>query len=915
MHSTTPANKVAEAGTQGGPWHALELEATFTEVASNPSGLSAQEAEQRLEHFGANRIPPPRRRSPAARFAAQFNNVLIYVLLAAALATGLLGEWADVAVILAVVIINAAVGFIQEGRAEQALDAIVGMLSRRATVRRNGDFIDIDAVDLVPGDIVQLAAGDKVPADLRLFNVRNLRVDEGLLTGESVPVEKNTETVAPTADLGARRGMAHSGTLVTYGRALGVVVSTGADTEIGRISGLLGEVRTLQTPFMRQMEQFGRWLSVAILAVAGATVAFGMLVRHLPAMEVFLAGVGIAVAAIPEGLPAMVTITLAAGVQRMARRNSIIRRLPAVETLGSVAVICSDKTGTLTRNEMTVRSIVTSEGPFEVGGVGYDPHGEFTRDGKPVAADSESPLLEIALAGALCNDAHVIEKEDGLGFSGDPTEIALLVLAAKSGRDVRRELEEFPRDDVIPFESERRFMASLHHDHAGHAFVVAKGAPEAILEMCGHQRRGGEDVGLDVNFWRSEMHRLARRGERLLALAFTSETHNRGLTIQDVSGGLTLLGMVGMIDPPREEAIQAVKDCHGAGIHVKMITGDHAVTAAEIARQMGIGDGERVLTGHDLDTLDDAALVEAVGGTDVFARASPEHKLRLVTALQDKGLVVAMTGDGVNDAPALKRADIGIAMGERGTDVAKETAPMVLADDNFATIAHAVREGRTVYDNLKKTVLFMLPTNVAEALVVIAAIVTGRLLPITPLQILWVNTITAATLALPLAFEPPEPGVMERPPRGPRQGLLTPYLVWRILFVSILGLAATMGLFEWERAHGASLAASRTVAINTLVMIELFYLFNTRLLTGPLFSRRGLTGNRYIPLVVVLLLLAQVGFVFAPPLNELFGTTAVGPNAWLRSVAAGISVMVIIESEKFLVRKLHLARWTDGLRA
>jgi len=889
----------------GEPWHALEIDDAFREVAGLPGGVSSAEAARRLERFGDNRLTPAPRRSAIARFAAQLNNVLIYIPLASALVTGLLREWADVAVILAVVVVNAVIGFVQEGRAERALDAITGMLPRRATVRRDGGPVEVDAATLVPGDVVELVPGDKVPADLRLFRVRSLRVDEGLLTGESVPVEKSAEAVAPAADLGARRCMAYSGALVTYGRGLGVVVATGGATEVGRISGLLSAVETLQTPFLRQIDRFGRWLSAAILGLAGATVAFGILVRALPPVEVFLAGVGLAVAAIPEGLPAIITITLAAGVQRMARRKAIIRRLPAVETLGSVAVICSDKTGTLTRNEMTVRSVVTAEDVFEVGGVGYDPHGAFTRGGREAAPESEASLQTIVRAGVLCNDARAGFAAEDVGFAGDPTEVALLVLAAKAGQDSRRIGEEFPRVDVIPFESERRFMASKHHDHADHAFVVVKGAPEAVLAMCARERRRGEDVTLDPERWRREMHGLARRGERLLAFAYGAATDGRELRLSDVDGGLTLLGVVGMLDPPRDEAIRAVRECRAAGIRVKMITGDHAVTASEIARQMGIGDGRRVLAGHELDGIDDAGLAVAAVETDVFARASPEHKLRLVSALQAAGYVVAMTGDGVNDAPALKRADIGIAMGERGTDVAREAAPMVLADDNFATIGHAVREGRTVYDNLRKTILFMLPTDGAEALVVIVAIALGIALPITPLQILWVNTITAVTLALPLAFEPPEDDVMARPPRDPRRGLLTPYLVWRIVLVSVLGLAGTFGLFAWERAHGADLAAARTVAVNTLVVVEMFYLLNTRFVSAPVLNRRGFRGNRSIPLVIALLLLAQIGFVYGEPLHALFGTTAIGAMSWLRSIGVGAAVMLLVELEKWVVRRRH----------
>ncbi|MGA7964724.1 MAG: cation-transporting P-type ATPase [Gammaproteobacteria bacterium] len=886
-------------------WHALEVDAAFRVLASSSEGLTSVTAGERLERQGANRLPSPPRRTAFARLGAQFNNILIYVLIASAAVTAALREWADVGVILAVVVINAVIGFVQEGKAEHELDAIVGMLPRRATVRRDGRYAEIDATALVPGDVIELVAGDKVPADARLFQCRNLRVDEGLLTGESMPVEKSTEAVAESAEPGARRGMVHSGTLVTYGRGAGVVVATGTHTEIGLISSLLRSVETLQTPFVRQMARFGRWLSLVIVVLAGATVAFGILVKHLPPMEMFLAGVGLAVAAIPEGLPAVVTIALAVGVRRMARRKAIIRQLPAVETLGAVGVICSDKTGTLTRNEMTVRSAITAEGLYEVGGVGYTPHGEFSRDGVEVAAGEDALLEEMARAGILCNDARVIDGGEGLRFEGDPTEIALLVMGSKAGHDPRLECEEFPRDDVIPFESERRFMASRHHDHAGHVFIVVKGAPEQVLEMCAHQRGAGEDVPLDTAYWHGEMHRLARRGERLLALAFRASSQSTALSLEEVTGGLTLLGIVGMLDPPREEAIEAVEQCRAAGIRVKMITGDHAVTASEIGRQLGIGDGERVLTGREIDALDDAALGEALGEVDVFARASPEHKLRLVKALQSQGWIVAMTGDGVNDAPALKRANIGIAMGARGTDAAREAAPMVLADDNFATIVDAVREGRTVYDNLKKTIMFILPTDGAEGLVVIAAIVLGTALPITPLQILWVNTITAVTLALPLAFEASEPGVMGRPPRNTRRGLLTPLLIWRIAFVAVLGLAGTFGLFAWERSHGAGLAEARTVAVNTLVLIEMFYLLNTRFLTAPVLNRRGILGNPYVLIVIGLLMLAQFGFVYGEPLHELFGTGAISLGAWLRSIGVGCVVMLLVEIEKYLVRRFR----------
>ena len=893
---------MAENGATDRLWYAMSAEAVFRELRSSPEGLDSIEVESRLDHYGANRLPPAMRRSTMARLGAQLNNVLIYILAASAVVTGFLAEWVDVGVILAVVAVNAAIGFIQEGRAERALDAIAGILSRRATVRRDGNYQDVDAARLVPGDVIELAAGDKVPADARLFDSRNLRIDESILTGESVPVEKHSAAAADDAELAMRRSMAWSGTLVTYGRGKAVVVATGPETEIGRLSGLLGTVETLRTPFTRQMANFGLWLSLAILGLAGITVAFGILIRHLPAMDMFLAGVGLAVAAIPEGLPAVVTITLAVGVQRMARRKAIIRRLPAVETLGSVGVICTDKTGTLTRNEMTVHSVLTGEDVFEVGGVGYDPHGAFSNEGLEIRPEEFGDLTELARAGVLCSDARMLRGEGSVKVEGDPTEAALLVVAAKAGLDPSMERSEFPRDDVIPFESERRFMASRHHDHAGHGFVVVKGAPEQVLDMCTQMRCRGEDVVLDHDAWRSRIYAFARRGERLLALAFRGFNEERDLCLEDVSDGLTLLGVVGMIDAPREEAIEAVTQCRLAGINVKMITGDHAVTAVEIGRQMGIGDGETVLTGHEIERLDDGALAEMVRKIDIFARTAPEHKLRLVQTLQSLGQVVAMTGDGVNDALALKRADIGIAMGERGTDVARETAPMILTDDNFSTIVAAVREGRTVYDNLKKTIMFILPTDGAEALVIIAAIALGVALPITPLQILWVNTITAVTLALPLAFESSEPDVMRRPPRDPTQRLLTPLILWRLVFVSFLGLAGTFGLFAWERMHGADLALSRTVAVNTLVIIEMFYLLNTRFLTVPVFSRAGLLGNPYVPLVIFLLVLAQIGFIYGEPLHAVFGTESIGLGSWLRSLGVGLLVLLLVELEKTVIR-------------
>jgi magnesium-transporting ATPase (P-type) len=882
-------------------WHALAADEVLARLESRPEGLSEAEVQQLLAAHGPNLLPPQQLRSPLRRFLTQFHNVLIYVLLAAAVVTALLGHWVDCGVILGVVVVNALIGFIQEGKAERALESIRSLLSLRAFVVRGGRRREIPAEELVPGDIVLLQGGDKVPADLRLLQVKELRIDEALLTGESQPVAKATETVAAEAATGDRFSMAYSGTAVTYGRGTGVVVETGSRTEIGRISEMLAEVEKLTTPLLARMDAFGRWLTVAIIVLAGGTFFFGYFARDYSAVDMFLAAVGLIVAAIPEGLPAIITITLAIGVQRMARRNAIIRRLPAVETLGAVTVICSDKTGTLTRNEMMVRAVVSAEHHFEVDGRGYDPHGPVTLNGQEVATDEHPSLLELARAALLCNDALLEQREEGWRIQGDPTEGALLTLAGKLGLDGRHETQMRPRSDVIPFESERRFMATLHHDHAGHGFIYLKGAPERVLEMCSRQRRHGEDEPLDRDYWLSAAEELAGCGQRLLAVAFKPFAQDRReLNYDDVESGLTLLGLLGIADPPRPEAIAAVAACRAAGIRVKMITGDHGRTAMAIGAEMGIGDGARVVTGPELEDAPDEQLLQWVREVDIFARSSPEHKLRLVKALQATGEVTAMTGDGVNDAPALKRSDVGVAMGIKGTEVAKESAEMVLADDNFASIAHAVEEGRTVYDNIKKAILFILPTNGAEALTLLLAIVLGRTLPITPVQILWINMITAVTLALALAFEPAESNVMRRPPRDPREPILGPFLLWRLTYVSVILVAGTFGLFVWERAQGAEIERARTVAVNTLVIFEAFYLLNSRYLHAPVVSRAGLFGNRYILWAIGLVVLFQLLFTYAPPMQTLFGTTDIDAATWGLIVLVASSVFILVELEKLL---------------
>ena len=885
-------------------WHAMPADEAQRRLEVGAAGLDAAQVQQRLQRYGPNRLQGAPRRGPLLRLLLQFHNVLLYVMLAAALITALLGHWIDTGVLLAAVVVNAIIGFIQEGKAESALDAIRAMLSPHAVVLRQGRREDIDAADLVPGDLVLLASGDRVPADLRLLQVKELRVDESALTGESVPVDKDGDAVEPNAPLGDRRGMAYAGTLVSYGQATGLVVATGAATEIGRIDTLLADVATGTTPLLHQIDRFGRWLAAAILGLCALTFVFGVLLRGHAAGDMFLMVVALAASAIPEGLPAIMTITLALGVQRMARRQAIVRRLPAVEALGSVTVICSDKTGTLTRNEMTVQRVVCAGLDVAVTGAGYAPEGEFKLGERTIDAERH-PALALALrAGVLCNDARLSEDAGQWSVLGDPTEGALLVLGHKAGLQQAQTEAAWPRQDSIPFESQHRFMASAHRDDEGQPWIFVKGAPEKLFEICAVELGPEGERPIEVDTWRRMATDIAARGLRLLGLAAKRAAPADGpLAFADVEGGYTMLALVGIADPPRAEAVRAVADCHSAGIRVKMITGDHAETAKAIGAQLAIGTAKPALTGAELQLMDDAALQRVVMEVDVFARASPEHKLRLVQALQHGGQVVAMTGDGVNDAPALKRADVGVAMGRKGTEAAKEAADVVLADDNFATIAQAVREGRAVYDNIRKFILFMLPTNGGEALVVIAAILFELTLPMTPAQVLWINMITSSTLGLALAFEPAESDVMRRPPRPPGEALLSGFFAWRLAMVSVLMMAATLGLFLWELARGTDVQTARTMAVSVVVAAEMFYLLNSRFVLAPVLSRQGLSGNPVVWWVLAACLLLQLGYVYLPPLQAVFGSKPLQPDEWLRVAAAGLVVFVAAEAEKLFQRR------------
>ncbi len=884
-------------------WHSMEAEEVLKKMESDQEkGLSEKEAKERLEKYGPNEIPKGKKRTWWMRLLLQFHNVLIYVLIAAAVITALMDHWIDTWVILAVVIINALIGFIQEGKAEQALEGIREMLSLEAVVIRDGKKKTIDAEELVPGDIVQLKSGDKIPADIRLVKSKDLRVEESPLTGESTSVNKKVDPADDDAIIGDQTSMAFSGTVITYGKATGVVIATGSSTEIGKINEMISEVEEITTPLLQQIEKFGKWLSVVILVLTGAFFAFGYFFRQdvYTITELFLASIGLIVASIPEGLPAIMTITLAIGVQRMAARNAIIRRLPSVETLGAVNVICSDKTGTLTRNEMTAKAIITAEKLYSIEGTGYKPEGKILHDDKEVDTEKDKVLWQLLQTIRTSNNSEIEEGEKGnWKLTGTPTEGALLTLSYKAG------LQDFKpeRIDSIPFESDHKYMATLNKVEDD-VFVFMTGAPERVIEMCDTQLTEDGEKKIDKDYWEEKMEETAAKGMRLLGAAFRKTDKNRKeIDKDDLEKNKTFLGVIGIIDPPRDEAIESIKECKEAGVEVKMITGDHAITAKAIGKEIGIGDGEKVITGKELEEKSDEDLRKVVKEYDVYARTSPEHKLRLVTALQENGKLAAMTGDGVNDAPALKKANIGIAMGIKGTEVSKDASEMVLADDNFASIVNAIEEGRTVYDNIRKAILFILPTNGAEAFVLIAAIFMGIMMPITPAQILWVNMVTAVTLALALSFEPMEEKVMERPPRKSGDPILGTHFIFRIAFVSLLIGGLTLYMFNFaQNVLEISDEAARTLAVNTLVAGQLFYLFNCRKIKLPSLGK-GFFNNKYAFIAAGALILLQALFVYAPFMNTFFETAPVEGFYWLYPLAAGAIVFVVVETEKLIVNR------------
>ncbi len=901
-------------------FHALDTEETLQALKTSRDGLPFDEAARRLEEQGPNVLPRGKRDGIFTLLWRQINNPLIWVLIASG-AVAMVADWEgdgikNGIVILAVVIINSSIGFVQEYRAGKAIESLTEMVPENVTVLRDSRQHTVSASDLVAGDIVLLASGDRVPADLRLLNSKNLHIDEAMLTGESVPASKHPKSIDRDAVIGDQSCMAFAGTIATYGTGTGVVVATGASTELGKISALLHEATDLETPLTRALGEIGKYITIGILAVTALMLAIGVTRTMIETdaglwqalRETVIFAIALAVGAIPEGLPAIVTISLAIGVQRMARRRAIIRRLPAVETLGSTTVICSDKTGTLTRNEMTVREMWTFKGNYELSGVGYEPTGVLSLNGSDAQADDQvRELLEVA---ALCNDAALREEHGRWSISGDPTEGALVVAAEKIGCDVEQLRRDHARIDAIPFESENQWMATLHEWPAGRRSILIKGAPEVIVQRCNN---------IEPERVQQEVLQMAGKGMRVLAAAVVDVAQDKQELLHgDVDSGLRFIGLLGMIDPPREEAIRAIEVCHAAGIEVKMITGDHRATAVAIGKQLNIVGEGGSLAGEEIAKLSNDQLREEVGRVNVFARVAPEHKLRLVRALQQRNAVVAMTGDGVNDAPALKQSNIGVAMGITGTAASKQAADIVLTDDNFASIGAAVEEGRRVYDNLIKSLAFVLPTNQGLALILLCAVAffpfnreSGELLlALSPIQLLWINLVATVSLALPLAFEAQEPDVMRRPPRKPDQPVFGEFLLKRTAAVALLMTAATVGVFLWEYqaeirrgvAPAVAMAEAQTIAVTTIIIFQCFYLANCRSLSHSFISV-GVFKNKMFYVGVALVLLLQVGFVYLPPANKLFGSAPLNTEAWIKALVVGALILPAISFEKLVLQK------------
>lgn len=879
------------------PWHTLPVETVLSHLQSTPTGLSSAEAARRLAQYGPNELQAAHRISPWAILLQQFKNVLIIILLIAVGLSAILGHGIEAIAITVIVLFAVGLGFIQEYRAERAIEALRQMAAPTATVFRDGDDVELPARDLVPGDVILLQAGDRVPADARLMEAINLQVDEAALTGESLPVEKH---IAPLADsrlsVGDRRNMVYAGTVVTYGRGRAVVVATGMQTEFGQIAQMLQTIEIGKTPLQENLDKVGHTLARAALVIVLLIVALGLL-RGQPLLEMLIFGIALAVAVVPEALPAVVTISLAIGVQRMARRNALVRRLSAVETLGCTSVICSDKTGTLTRDEMTVRRIFAAGRLFEVSGAGYEPQGMFSENGRVI--EPTTPILQALLRGAvLASDARLVQTDGRWHIKGDPTEGALVVAAAKAGLFKADLDQQFPRVHEIPFTSETKRMTTLHETGDG-VVAYSKGAPEVILASCAWEWTDEGPVPLDDG--RRETILLVAQQMASDALRVLAVAYKRDARLEDAEREMTFLGLVGMIDAPRPEAKAAIQTCWQAGIKPVMITGDHPVTAQAVARELGLLTSERVVTGAELDMMGDADLERDVENIAVYARVSPAHKLRVVTALQKKGHVVAMTGDGVNDAPALKQADIGVAMGITGTDVTKEAAAMTLTDDNFASIVAAVEEGRAIFGNIKKYLMYLLSSNIGEISLMAGAALLGLPLPLTAVQILYVNLATDGLPALALSVDPPEPDIMRRKPRNPRTGIFTRSVVTLMILGGLWSAIVNLSLFAWALNSGRSIAEAMTMTFVSLVLIQFFKAYNFRSDRHSVLNRPF--ANKWLNLAILWELLLLSGIVYLPFLHEPFGTFSLPLIDWAIVVGAAFTISPVLELAKWMERR------------
>lgn len=875
-------------------WYRIDQSELFAQLETSGSGLDPQQVQERLEKYGPNRLEEGERVSRLATLLHQFTSPLIYLLMIAAVVTFILREYIDTGVIMAVVIINAIIGFTQEIKAEESVRALKQLVVAKARVIRDGHELEVDATGLVPGDLVLLTSGVYVPADLRLLQTNELRIDEALLTGESLPAEKSNEPVGLENLVPAdQTNMAFMGTAVVNGRAKGLVVATGRQTLLGGIAGEVQAIKQVKAPIQVTIDRFARTVGLLVMGTSAALFLVGLLMGN-SVKDMFLTAVAAAVGAIPEGLPIVVTITLAVGVSRMARQNAIIRKLPAVETLGSTTTICSDKTGTLTKNEMTVTRLFDGHRDYELTGSGYTPEGMLQHGGAPVEPDDA--LRRLLQIGLLCNESNLYQKEETWLIDGDPTEAALIVSAMKCGLLPETEQELLPRHDLIPFESERAWMATLHRQQ-DKSLIFVKGAPERLMEICDLTAEESSEL-------LEQAAAYAAQGMRVLALAWKEcSTEQETLRVDGIKAGFRFAGLQGMLDPPRPEAIEAIKGCKRAGARVVMITGDHGVTALAIARELGIADhSSRVLTGSELEVISDDELFSLVDQVTVFARVSPQHKLRITQQLVRRGEVVAMTGDGVNDAPALKSAHIGIAMGITGTDVAREASDMVLADDNFASIFSAIKEGRIVFDNLRKVVFFLIPTGVADIFSIAAAVALGLPLPFIPAQILWINLVTNGMQDVALAFEPAEKGVLNRPPRSKSEGIFSRLLLQRTVLVGAVITAGVIFTFTQALNAGNSLENARTVAVTTMVFFQFFQAWNSRSETESIFCINPFS-NLILFYSMIAALFAQLAVLYAPPLQWVFRTVPLSWQEWLQVITVSSSVLFAVELDKWLRKR------------